>query len=117
MIKMNVCAAITCQKEFMPNPHYKKGIQKYCSQKCYNDRELKQTKEQLEKLEQLANRQQDFSLFIPKLEFCEICFSKESLVTHEISYYPLETTVLCASCHSVLHLRFLKRKKVRPRKW
>jgi hypothetical protein len=115
------CANPECQKEFIiSNLRAQRKI--YCSMECH-DRVLYSSKygcglrtlEQIEKLRQLAKRQQDFSKVQKLKEACEVCGSTEHLLMHEVSYQPLETVTLCYSCHGILHHRFLKDKRVRPR--
>jgi ribosomal protein S14 len=119
---MPICTNPECKIEFTPNIHYHKK-QKYCSEKCkirmMNIRGslvYPKTLEQIEKIKAIANRQQDANEFFKINNKCEVCGSIENLVRHEISYSPLETITLCASCHGILHHRFLKNKQVKPRK-
>ena len=117
---MPLCANPECQKEFIPNKYARNQI--FCSEECSNrvwnnkcnSTQLK-TPEQLEKLKAIAERQQDFSQILILKEACEVCGSKEHLLLHEVSYQPLETITLCSSCHGILHHRFLRNKKVKPR--
>jgi ribosomal protein L37AE/L43A len=68
------------------------------------------------KLNELAERQESN----PKLEmkpFCEVCGrngQESRLILHHVRYNPIETVTLCSKCHSRLHLRLLKKKKVKP---
>jgi len=100
------------------------GKIKYCSLKCSNraisrrkrEKELsiRVSVETLQKLEQLAEKQQDLNGFLQKEPNCEVCGANNLLILHHISYNPIQIITLCASCHSLLHNRFLKKKKVQP---
>ncbi len=124
---MLICQNPECKKEFIQNPNYRAGIQQFCSEKCrkhFFSKEqyaklkleiISQTPKDIsEKLQILANEQQDANGFKKLKPNCEVCGSTKNLLCHEISYSPLKTITLCAKCHGLLHHRFLKRKKVRP---
>lgn len=137
---MQRCQNPECNKEFNPSNQFSHN-QKYCSRRCskradyikngklypsYNHRlhpqigRIQKYQRQISleieaKLRALAERQQDANGFFIIASKCEVCGSTENLLRHEISYSPLETVTLCASCHGILHHRFLKDKRVKPR--
>jgi hypothetical protein len=118
---LKIC--VICKREFEEHDYR----QLYCSEECRVEHyaQIRQKKnfenmnqEQYEKLKSLADRQQDAHDFIKLKDYCEVC-GKTSLETrlvfHEVSYSPLEYVTLCYSCHSILHVRFLRFKRVKPR--
>lgn len=65
----------------------------------------------IEKLKEIANRQQYLTYIIMKKEGCEVCEKSKNetkLLLHHISYYPEEIITICPSCHGYLHHRLLK---------
>lgn len=116
-----------CGQNFEPNQHYRAGVQRFCSEKCRQKYFSKKLYEKIKivkenampkeirmKFEQLAAKQQDASNFLKLKSACEVCGSMKNLVIHHIKYSPFESVTLCRSCHSYLHFKFLKWKKVHP---
>jgi hypothetical protein len=116
-----------CGKEFIQNPNYRAGIQKFCSNECrqqffskrFYERlksksDLKIPRDIFEKLQALANEQQDANGLFEKKTKCEVCEGINGLVLHHIKYTPWKSITLCRRCHSLLHIKFLKGKRVAP---
>ena len=89
-------------KEYQRAYRYRKALERY-------------TPEQISMFIEIAERQQIIPEYIKESEPCYICGSTENVVEHHVSYVPEEKIDFCARCHSILHIIFLKQKKVRPK--
>lgn len=111
------------KKEKERGTKYRKNNRKKVNEyhRRYNKKRRKErlftdlSKEELEFLTFIAERQQTFK-YIRKSK-CEVpnCGAIKNLVFHEINYSPLESVTLCAHHHAILHISLLKKKKVKIR--
>lgn len=78
--------------------------------------ELKLTKKQMDKLKDLAERQQIIDYEYKDYGICPICEKEKRLIEHHISYDPPERIYICYSCHAILHHRLLNREKCKNKR-
>lgn len=77
----------------------------------------KLTAKQMEKLKNLAERQQIMDDYnYEEYGICPICEKKKKLIEHHISYDPIERIFMCYSCHAILHHCLLHRKKCKAKR-
>ena len=133
-LKKYICAE--CGAEFESKAYSRFGI-KYCSEECRykafkkNLNEWARKKREnkrlgtmeyeitsrgidKERLTWLVEHQQ-FVIDIPKDIKCWLCASTSDLLSHHVTYFPIqEYKTLCRNCHEFLHKIMLKKHKCTP---
>jgi hypothetical protein len=65
----------------------------------------------------ISKRQQiyEYTVF-KKCAACDIMHKERKILSHHISYSPIEEVGLCTKCHNFLHVHLLKKKKCKINK-